>query len=309
MKNVMRVLMVMILVLAMVTPSFAANTGFVGSIDEKPATGLMSLGTDEHGIIYGIIYGPDGKQVACLHEGDIIVTPLAKIDSMGDILSQDTIKLMWKVYRDMQAGKTDLADIEDLQDRVWDELGKHMDANDLVVRELFDVTILNGEYLNLVQKDGYTLKIKFNLQLDVKAFLEVMSYVENHWELAESIENTGDGIVVVLEHLCPVAFLVEEDGADDSDNSSKDDANKPGSDANKPGSDSNGNDDNGANDSNGSNDSNGANGGQDGNGSDSNSNANGKTGDESNPALWGGLAVVALAGIAVLFGRRRKAEK
>lgn len=296
MKNVMRVLMVMILVLAMVTPSFAANTGFVGSINEKPSTGLMSLGTDEHGVIYGIIYDPNGKQVACLHEGDIIVTPLAKIDSMGDILSQDTIKLMWKVYKDMQSGKTDLADIEDLQDRVWDELGKHMDANDLVVRELFDVTILNGEYLNLVQKDGYTLKIKFNLQLDVKAFLEIMSYVENHWELAESIENTGDGIVVVLEHLCPVAFLVEEDGADDSDNSGKDDANKPGS-------DSNGND---ANDSNGSN---GANGGQDGNGSDSNSDANGKTGDESNPALWGGLAVVALAGIAVLVGRRKKAEK
>lgn len=306
MKNLMRALMVMILVLAMVTPSFAANTGFVGSISDKPATGLLPIGTDEHGLVYGIIYDPNGKQVACLHEGDIIATPLANIDNMGDILSQDTIKLMWKVYRDMQAGKTDLADIEDLQDRVWDELGKHIDANDLVLRELIDVTILNGEYLNLVQKDGYTLKIKFNLQLDVKAFLEIMSYVENHWELAESIENTGDGIVVVLEHLCPVAFLVEEDGADDSDNSSKDDANKPGSDANKPGSDSNGNDDNGANDSNGSN---GANGGQDGNGSDSNSNANGKTGDESNPALWGGLAVVALAGIAVLFGRRRKAEK
>lgn len=298
MKNVMRVLMVMILVLSMVTPSFAANTGFVGSISDKPATGLLPIGTDEHGLVYGIIYDPNGKQVACLHEGDIIATPLANIDNMGSILSQDTIKLMWKVYKDMQSGKTDLADIEDLQDRVWDELGKHMDANDLVLRELIDVTILNSEYLNLVQKDGYTLKIKFNLQLDVKAFLEIMSYVENHWELAESIENTGDGIVVVLEHLCPVAFLVEEDGADDSDNSGKDDANKPGS-------DSNGND-NGANDSNGFN---GANGGQDGNGSDSNSNANGKTGDESNPALWGGLAVVALAGIAVLVGRRKKAEK
>jgi len=276
MRNLMRVLLVMLLVLTMTTPVFA--TEFAPSVSTKPAPELMALGTcEDHGVsAYGWILDANGNKVDCLHEGQILVTPLHKMDEMHGTLPKEVIDLIWEVYEDLHSGDTDLEDVHGLVERIKAELGEYAETHHLSIYELFDVTILDANK-NVVQlPDGHSLMVKFDVKIDVNLFLEVMSYAEDHWQLAESVENTGDGVVVIFDHLCPVVFLVESDDIPAGD---------------EPGTSTGGEDD----------------GDKPASGDDEEKDVP-KTGDTSNPALWGGLSVAALAGLILLM-RRGKTEK
>lgn len=277
MKHVIKVLLVMLLVLSMATPVFAVEFDFAPSISEKPAPGLMEQGTcEEHeDPAYGWIMDADGNEVQCLHEGQILVTPLQKIDEMHGILPAEVIELMWEVYEELHSGDADLEDVHGLVERIKKELGEYTETHHLSIYELFDVTILDANKNVVRLPDGHSLLVKFDVKFPIGKFLEVMSYAEDHWQLAESVEIAEDGVFVIFDHLCPVVFLVEsedvpgtadpEEGDDESDKPSagkddKDDEDVP------------------------------------------------KTGDTNNPALWGGLSIAALAGLIILM-RRGKAEK
>ena len=68
MKNIVRICMTMMMVLALAVPAFA--TDFVKSIEIKP----------NPEIVIAVIIDEDGNVVMELEEGDIIITPLAEID-------------------------------------------------------------------------------------------------------------------------------------------------------------------------------------------------------------------------------------
>ena len=292
MKRLFSILVVMILVLAMAVPAFAAPADFVDSIAEKPAPGLLDQGDcEEHDEpVYGWILDANGNQIDCLHEGQIIVTPLHQMDEAEEhgILPQEVIDLIWAVYEDLHSGDVELDDIHGLVERIKAELGEYAESHHVSIYELFDVTILDGDK-NVVQlPDGHSLLVKFDVKFPLGAFLEVMSYAEDHWQLAESVEIAEDGVYVVFDHLCPVVFLVEAEDVPGSGEAGEGSGAGTGADdADKPSGGAEGSD------------------GEDGSGSGDSP----KTGDESNPALWGGLAAAALAGLGILAGRRRKSAK
>ncbi len=293
MKQLMRVLLVVMMIMAMTVSAFASPLGFVKSVSDKPVPYLLPLGKcPDHGVqSYGWLLDENGNKVQCLHEGQIIVTPLYKFEE-GDYhkaLTKEVVDLIFQVYEELISDDEVLADVHGLVERIKAELGKHADEDHLSIYELFDVTIIDANGKVFQVPDGYSLMVKFNLQFAMDEFLEVMSYADDHWQLAELVANEGDGVLVRFSHLCPVAFLVESDDAPAGD----DDADKPESGDKEDGDKDDEEDVQG--------------GGQDEDKDDAQGGDNAKTGDESNPALWGGLCLAALAGLLGVLKTRKKA--
>ncbi len=293
MKQLMRVLLVMMLVLTMVAPAFAAPVGFVGSVESKPVAGLLPLGTCEHGVTaYGWLIDEDGNK-HCLCGKELIVTPLYQFQAgtHPDILPDSVAALMFEVYEELHDGDPDLDDVHGLVETMKAELGKYAELHHLSIYDLYDVSIVDKKTGKLYElPEGYKLMVKFDLQIDTDLFLEVMSFAEDHWQLADHEENQGDGILVIFDHLCPVAFLVQSDdiptdeepgvepGTEDGD---KDDESKDDEESEGPAAS--------------------------GDGEGGSKGDSPKTGDESNPALWGVLCIAALAGLLGVLKARKKA--
>ncbi len=260
MKKIIRVLLVVMLVMSMVTPAFAAED-FMGSISGRPDTGLAQIGTDEDGNpYYGIITDVNGNITHYIYKGQIIVTPYAKIDA-STVLPQSTKDLMHEVYADLEDGTVKLSDVPGLADKVKDKFGADVDVDSkIVVYDIYDVTVINPEALGIGA--GSTLTINFNISIDTDRFLEVMAYNGNGWSLVP-FTNNGGTITVTLSGTGPVAFLVDvaDDGGDDNGTVGGDD------DQDKE---------------------------------DEEETTQPETGDDRNPLLWGGICVAAILGVAIL---------
>ena len=274
MKKIIRVLLVVMLVMSMVTPAFAAED-FVGSIPGRPDTGLGQMGTDENGDpYYGVITDEHGNITHLLYPGQIIVTPYAKIDA-STVLPQSTKDLMHKVHGELEDGTVKLSDVPGLADKVKDKLGADVDVDKtIVVYDLYDVTVINPEALGL--GTGSTLTITFNLSIGADRFLEVMAYNGSGWGLVP-FTNNGSTITVTLAGPGPVAFLVDvaDEGGDNEggtvggdEDQDKDDEGT-GEDVDQP-----------------------------------------ETGDDRNPLLWGGICAAAALGVVLLvfLSKRDKEE-
>ena len=269
MKKIIRVLLVVMLVMSMVTPAFATE-GFMGSISEKPGNIIHMGTTNENEPYYGIIKDEDGNITHYLVEGQIIVTPYAKIDE-SKVLPQSTKDLMHKVYGELKDGTVKLSDVPGLADAVKDKLGEDVNVDEsIVVYDLYDVTVINPEALGL--GSGSTLTITFNLSIDTDRFLQVMAYNGSGWNLVP-FTNNGQTITVTLAGPGPVAFLtdVATDGPVDDEGTTDEGTTDEG----KP----------------------------EGEGSDTP-----ETGDDSNPFLWGAILVAAAAGIIILFKKNKEEE-
>ncbi len=192
MKNIVRMCMAMMLVLAMVVPTFAAE--FVKSIEVKPTPIIINAE----------IVDEDGNVILELEEGDIIITPLADIDDAD--IPQEAKDLLKEVYEDLMDGTVTLDEVEGLLEQLKEFLGEEATIDDITIRDLFDVTIINPEALGLME-DGYMLKVTFDLGVDQDEFLAVMAYGEK-WDLVYDVQVNADGTVtVIFNHISPIAFL------------------------------------------------------------------------------------------------------
>lgn len=179
------------MILVMTVPTFAAD--FVPSIGEKPSPEIEK----------GEIVDGDGNKIEDLFGGDIIITPIGGVDDAD--IPQDAKDKLEESYKELL--NSGLGAIEGLVDKLKDALGDEADADDLTIRDLFDVTVTDPDILEII-KDGGKLKVTFNVNMDADEFLAVLVYVDGEWVLASNYIINADGTVtVVLDQLGPVAFL------------------------------------------------------------------------------------------------------
>lgn len=191
MRNIVKICITLLMILVMAVPTFAAD--FVPSIGEKPSPEIEK----------GEIVDGDGNKVEDLSGGDIIITPIGGVDD-ADIPQSAKDKLK-ESYDELLNG--DLSDIEGLIDKLKEALGDEADADDLTIRDLFDVTVTDPDILEII-KDGGKLKVTFNVNMDADEFLAVLVYVDGKWVLASNYIINADGTVTVfMDQLGPVAFL------------------------------------------------------------------------------------------------------
>jgi len=207
MKKFAKVLLVVMLVMSMVTPVFAAND-FVGSIDVKPSPELAPVGSDAN--VYGVVTDANGNPVLNLGPTEIIVTPISGINSATH-LTQTEKDIFHDVYGDLKDGDVELKDIDGLTESVKDALGNWAEAHHMVVRDVFDVKIVgqNADAAYDHLENGGKLTVKFAVSIPTGDHVEVMSYADTEWQLALDVTNNGSSLAVVFNHLCPVAILVD----------------------------------------------------------------------------------------------------
>ena len=206
----------MVLVLILVPMSVFADN-FVPSISYKgapeivpidPANGIIAtvtgtVGNDEH----------DSKV-----KGDcIVITPVSEANTSPDI-PDDAAILLLRVYNELLEQDTKLSDLSDeLNQLVEAKLGNGKDADDLVVKDLFDVSVICDKLEASLAPEGNTLDLTFKLGVDADEEVFIMTYKNDVWSPAENVVNNGDGTVTgTFEHFCPVAILVEGQGSSHS---------------------------------------------------------------------------------------------
>ena len=200
-----KVLICLLAVVAMFacTLSVSAEADFVKSITDKGAPDVVG---DDDGSIGGIL-GDDGEVIHMCHEDHIVITPVAEAETSTEI-PEDAKELLQQVYGELCDSDAKLSEIfDDLNDDVKAALGEDKDADDLVIRDLFDITGICSE-LKALPKDGQSIELTFDLSVGKDILVLGMIYYDGEWKQLD-LTNNGDGTVsVMFTELCPVAFLV-----------------------------------------------------------------------------------------------------
>lgn len=205
MKKIITVALAIIMALAITVSVNAAE--FVESITNKGAPELIVIDQINGKDVVGFITNPDGDKVTTEYEDCFIITSVADAEKSTEI-PKDAKDVLLKVYGELLEGDK-LSDVcPELNDIVKDKWDEDKDADDLVVKDLFDISGECTEIKDHLNGDN-VLELTFKVGIDGDTFVTAIVYVDGKWVPVVDCINNGDGTVTVqFDKICPVAFLV-----------------------------------------------------------------------------------------------------
>lgn len=192
MKKLLSLSVAAILAVSMSISAMATN--FTPSVEQKPAPDVDTIEVkDENG------------NVVTTPASDLVVTPISESDE-----ASEEIKTMLQNAKEQISNAESLTELTPDLDAVIPE---GMVADDLVVRDLIDVSVV-GAAADILKANG-SIAVKFKLGVDPDDFLAVLhNYEGSKWEVIPSdrvtIHENGD-VTVIFTSLSPVAFVVGKD--------------------------------------------------------------------------------------------------
>lgn len=156
--------MLMVVLLTFSISMVASGVGFVPSVSYKPAPEIVDI-------------------VDHAHKDCIIITPISKVKE-STVLTQEKKDAIFVQYERLSDPDTKIS-----------ELVAEF-KNDLVVKDLFDVTILCSELNENIKKDGFTFDIVLKTPLGNDDQIYAMFYVDGKWTKVPVINN-GDGTITL----------------------------------------------------------------------------------------------------------------
>jgi len=207
MKKFVSSLLVLMLCVVLACPVFADK--FVPSIGEKDAPEMV--GEIE-------LYDQYGNFVTSDHdEHCIVITPVSEAETSTEI-PEENKELLLDVYEELSDSNTKLSEVLGvLNDQVEDVLGAGKDADDLVVKDLFDIYICCEELEEHLAEDGNYVELTFDINVEKDTYVGVTVYVDGEWKVVPAVNN-GDGTITCkFEEVCPVAFMVPAGGVQTGD--------------------------------------------------------------------------------------------
>lgn len=189
----------------------ATNVEFVPSITNKGAPEIV-ITIDDDGNLIGGIYDADGNLLSKEYEDCIVITSVSDADKSKDI-PKKAKEILKDAYEELNEKGSKLSELcPELNDIVKEKFGDDYDADDLVVRDLFDVTSQCDNIDKYLNGGDNTFEITFKLPLSASEFVTAMVYVDGEWKVVPKVVNNGNGTVTVsFNEICPVAFLVPGD--------------------------------------------------------------------------------------------------
>lgn len=202
MRKLICLLIAAVLCLSMAAPAFAAENGFVPSITYKPEPGIVPAdgGT-------GVLRNEDGDILDYIREDCIRVTPVADVYDPEQEVPWEIGELLRSVYESLADGTMDLP---------FEEFGDGHNSGNMVIRDLFDARMICEEHRKLLEEDGVTLDLTFDLGVAPDEEVFVMTYDEQtrEWTPVAATVNNGDGTVTcTFEDLGIIAFSVQTEEA------------------------------------------------------------------------------------------------
>lgn len=215
MKRIISLLVALVVVLS-VPFSCLAAVDFVQSITYKPAPGLTIIEEEDGDKIIGYIRDEEGNIVTtehenCTHTDCIIVTPVSEAKTTTKI-PRETADSLLEEYNKLTDPSYKLSNVEGLDEKVKNETEKKYGADDLVIRDMFNITEVCDNIKLHLPKDGYTLELTFNVGIGKDDYITAMVYNNGKWTPIKGMVNNGDGTVTCFfDSLGHVAFLVPVD--------------------------------------------------------------------------------------------------
>lgn len=196
MKKVICLMVAVLLCIGLTSFAVAADSEFVPSISYKGAPSIEETEDENGDPVIGTITDATGKEIDYLREGDLLVTPIAEANTSTK-LPADAKETLLSVYEQLNKGTMELP------------YGKDVDADKMVIKDLFDVSWVDGDKAETVTPTGVTVTITFDIGVAANTDVVVMTYINNVWQEIVSVKNNGDGtITCVFEEFCPVAISV-----------------------------------------------------------------------------------------------------
>ena len=127
-------------------------------------------------------------------------------------LTEEKVQELQTIFTELSEGTTKLSDLsEAFNAHVAEVFGEEKTADDLVVKDLFDVTITDEELESYLAQEDTRINLTFDAGLKEGQFAAVMLFKNNEWLMAENVTNNGDGTVTAtFDHFCPVMIIVEQ---------------------------------------------------------------------------------------------------
>jgi hypothetical protein len=190
MKKLICLLTVLALAMAFACPVFAAEA-FVPSISDKEEPDIVP---DENGVM-GEIW-KDDEVVDKVEGGCLVITPISEAETSTEIPEDAREELLY-VYKELLEGDMTLPYEQD-----------GLDPETMVIRELIDASWLCEDHPAMLEPEGVTIDLTFDIGVDADTKVYVYVYIDGVWT-AVPVINNGDGTVTcTFEELCPIAFCV-----------------------------------------------------------------------------------------------------
>ena len=200
MKKIISLLTVLLLCMSLVVPVFAADGDFVPSITYKPNPEIVPVPDAPEADTIGVIRDQDGEILDYVGHDCLLVTPIAHVWDEKIEVPNEVEELLLFVYDSLNEGSMEIP---------YEKHEAGLDAANMVIRDLFDARWYCEEHRRMVEEEGVTFEITFDLGVVADAQIFVMTYDEGtkEWSPIVNVVNNGDGTVTcTFEHLCAIEF-------------------------------------------------------------------------------------------------------
>ncbi len=187
-----------ILCLSLAAPAFAAENEFVPSITYKPQPQIVPYDGER----IGTIRNSKGEILDFVQEDGIRFTPVADVYDSEGAVPPEIRNLLQSVYEALSDGSMKLP---------YEKFGAGLNPANMVIRDLFDASLTEEAQKKLLQEEGVTLELTFDLGVAPEDKVFVMFYDEEtqEWIPVNAVSN-GDGTVTcTFEKICPIAVSVQ----------------------------------------------------------------------------------------------------
>ena len=205
MKKTAAIVAAIVLAFCLTVPAFAA--GFTPSVSQKGAPKIITIRTEDGKKIGGIIKNSQGKTIADVPTGDIIVTPVSEVST-----APEEIKGILDNAKEVLNSEKSIEEIIPDFEETLAESFPEAKAEEMVIKDLFDVA-LYGTYAEYLAEEGNTLAITFDAGIKENTpFVAVFSTDGKNWTVIDSslVKAVGNGqLEIVMSEPGVVAFLTE----------------------------------------------------------------------------------------------------
>lgn len=206
MKKASALVLACVIAASLTVPAFASN--FTPSVEQKEAPSVVTVKDEKGNEVAAIIKDKDGNEVVGVGNFQLTVTPASKSENAAPEVKEK----MEKAHEQIKNAKDLTALSPDLESHLEKISDKGVKAKDLVVRDLFDVS-LTGDAAEELAKSGNSISITFQMKLKKDALLVVMhNYEGDKWEVIPEdhiVRHPNGDVTVTFDSLSPVAFLVD----------------------------------------------------------------------------------------------------
>lgn len=199
MKRLFACVAMLAILISLAVPAFAAKAEFTPSVSGKPAPVIVPTTDDAGKPSAGVIHDKDGAIVDYVGMDHLVVTPISEAETSTKIpaASKD---LLLDVNSKLISGAMTLP---------YEKFGDELKNKKMVIRDLFDASFVCDDCQPILDVEGNTLDITFDLGISKGVDIYAMTYINGEWVPVVKTVNNGDGtITVTFEDICPIAFSI-----------------------------------------------------------------------------------------------------